>query len=484
MTMDEMTEAAAKAVYDLDYGGWDSSPDEVKDYWRNRHATAFAAIGLAGIVAERDALAAFKAYVHKRLDEMGVPADPDSPHKAEGCRVGGRLDWIIDLMADAGLASDALTAEVARLNARHVANVAARDAAVAEASVAREAEEVALARLAIADPARADAERRAAEAIARIRDAVLHERYSMAEGGFTSEQVNSVLAIIDDFTPPAPAPPAEDDMDVPGQREPGPTVPPCVVCGETMTLHPNGNFWECAECRSTVPAVAWKVRLEGGGTLPADLYTTIDYIGYHARKTDDGRRLLPMIREALRLLGREPTNEEVSADLAAAGIDMRPAYERMRKMIADRKNAPGPTPVAPAPAPSNDTGPAVQPGAAGTGEDTAPLPTLEDIHALGLRVPGGMDAGEWLEQIRGESDDDTTPPPRPGMMPPRIVLVQLGPGNEVGTGRTSHGGDSAGNPHESRHATDRRRHGLVIPVPGRLKPFASNSQAASGDAAD
>lgn len=34
----------------------------------------------------------FKDYVHKRLDAAGIPADPDSPHRAEGCRIGGRLD--------------------------------------------------------------------------------------------------------------------------------------------------------------------------------------------------------------------------------------------------------------------------------------------------------------------------------------------------------------------------------------------------------
>jgi hypothetical protein len=46
------------------------------------------------LIAERDALARFKAYVHRRLDEAGVPVDPDSPHKAEGCRIGGRLDVV------------------------------------------------------------------------------------------------------------------------------------------------------------------------------------------------------------------------------------------------------------------------------------------------------------------------------------------------------------------------------------------------------
>ena len=46
--------------------------------------------------AERDKLQKFKDYVQARLDAMGVPADPDSPHKAEGCRVGGRLDWVAE----------------------------------------------------------------------------------------------------------------------------------------------------------------------------------------------------------------------------------------------------------------------------------------------------------------------------------------------------------------------------------------------------
>ena len=41
---------------------------------------------------EVEKLSRFKAYVHKRLDDAGIPADPESPHKAEGCRIGGRLD--------------------------------------------------------------------------------------------------------------------------------------------------------------------------------------------------------------------------------------------------------------------------------------------------------------------------------------------------------------------------------------------------------
>lgn len=34
----------------------------------------------------------FKDYVHLRLDQAGIPADPPSVHRGAGCRVGGRLD--------------------------------------------------------------------------------------------------------------------------------------------------------------------------------------------------------------------------------------------------------------------------------------------------------------------------------------------------------------------------------------------------------
>lgn len=40
-------------------------------------------------------LKAFKDYVHKRLDDAGVPIDPESPHKEAGCRIGGRLDIVL-----------------------------------------------------------------------------------------------------------------------------------------------------------------------------------------------------------------------------------------------------------------------------------------------------------------------------------------------------------------------------------------------------
>lgn len=55
---------------------------------------AFAAFTLGKLEDERDKLQRFKNYVHKRLDDAGVSADPESVHKAEGCRIGGRLDEV------------------------------------------------------------------------------------------------------------------------------------------------------------------------------------------------------------------------------------------------------------------------------------------------------------------------------------------------------------------------------------------------------
>ncbi len=51
---------------------------------------------VAGIVKDMVKLAKFKDYVHRRLDEAGVPAEVPGKHLDEGCRIGGRLDWLID----------------------------------------------------------------------------------------------------------------------------------------------------------------------------------------------------------------------------------------------------------------------------------------------------------------------------------------------------------------------------------------------------
>lgn len=46
-----------------------------------------------------EALEKFKAYVHHRLDDAGIEKDPESPHKVEGCRIGGRLDIVLGRIA-------------------------------------------------------------------------------------------------------------------------------------------------------------------------------------------------------------------------------------------------------------------------------------------------------------------------------------------------------------------------------------------------
>mgnify|MGYP000887063166 CR=1 FL=1 len=44
--------------------------------------------------AEIGRLQAFKDYVHKRLDEAGVPTHPEGRPASEGCRIGERLDLV------------------------------------------------------------------------------------------------------------------------------------------------------------------------------------------------------------------------------------------------------------------------------------------------------------------------------------------------------------------------------------------------------
>jgi hypothetical protein len=49
--------------------------------------------------AELAKLQKFKDYVHKRLDDAGIPTHPDGPHAAEGCRVGERFDVLFAELA-------------------------------------------------------------------------------------------------------------------------------------------------------------------------------------------------------------------------------------------------------------------------------------------------------------------------------------------------------------------------------------------------
>jgi Domain of unknown function (DUF3850) len=38
----------------------------------------------------------FKGYVHQRLDQEFIPANPPGEHADEGCRIGQRLDWLFN----------------------------------------------------------------------------------------------------------------------------------------------------------------------------------------------------------------------------------------------------------------------------------------------------------------------------------------------------------------------------------------------------
>lgn len=63
-----------------------------------------------------DRLLRFKAYVHERLDQMNVPADPEPAENAKhGCRIEGRLNWIISEMIDADEARDQAEQRAERL---------------------------------------------------------------------------------------------------------------------------------------------------------------------------------------------------------------------------------------------------------------------------------------------------------------------------------------------------------------------------------
>lgn len=59
---------------------------------RERQQPAEAAQDADGARDAVTRLQAFKDYVHQRLDDAGIPADPPSSHRDAGCRIGGRLD--------------------------------------------------------------------------------------------------------------------------------------------------------------------------------------------------------------------------------------------------------------------------------------------------------------------------------------------------------------------------------------------------------
>ncbi len=55
-----------------------------------------AAAEVERVTAERDKLQRFKDWVHNYLDTHGVPHHPPGTHGAEGCRIGDRMDWLME----------------------------------------------------------------------------------------------------------------------------------------------------------------------------------------------------------------------------------------------------------------------------------------------------------------------------------------------------------------------------------------------------
>jgi hypothetical protein len=93
----DTAERIAKAALEADRAAVQSAPPTpegftAKDWQAIAGANADSAVEWK---AKAEHLEKFKAYVHQRLDAAGVPVDPESEHKAKGCRIGGRLDWLL-----------------------------------------------------------------------------------------------------------------------------------------------------------------------------------------------------------------------------------------------------------------------------------------------------------------------------------------------------------------------------------------------------
>ena len=60
------------------------------------------------LVDERNKLQAFKDWVHAYLDAQGVPREfPDGKHTKEGCRIGDRMDWLMEQLNTANRRANA-----------------------------------------------------------------------------------------------------------------------------------------------------------------------------------------------------------------------------------------------------------------------------------------------------------------------------------------------------------------------------------------
>lgn len=66
-------------------------------WWQTGYRQTMAELENARLEAEVQRLQAFKDWVHAYLDAKGVPKEfPDGQHTREGCRIGDRLDWLVE----------------------------------------------------------------------------------------------------------------------------------------------------------------------------------------------------------------------------------------------------------------------------------------------------------------------------------------------------------------------------------------------------
>jgi hypothetical protein len=80
---------------------------------------------------------AFKVFVHKRLDDAGVPADPEPAENAKhGCRIEGRLNWLLGLANVETQRADLAEEELAEARAERDLHKAALEKAQAEREAA------------------------------------------------------------------------------------------------------------------------------------------------------------------------------------------------------------------------------------------------------------------------------------------------------------------------------------------------------------
>lgn len=102
----------ATAADSLQRQRWLCGSFETEDFNVRRSATCYERelsakkAVISAMTVQVENLQKFKTYTHERLTLLGAPeANPRSPHTAAGCRVGGRFDWVEEVInRESGLA--------------------------------------------------------------------------------------------------------------------------------------------------------------------------------------------------------------------------------------------------------------------------------------------------------------------------------------------------------------------------------------------